>query len=338
MRSLARVAGAFVAGAFLALAGIATRAAAAEVKEVRITHQPGLIYMPVILLEQGRLIEKHAAAAGLGDVKVSWITLTSGGASVDALISGNVDFVTSGATNLLLAWDRTRGEVKGLAASGGAPMLLVTRNPAVKTLADFSEKDRIAVPTVKVSTQAVMLQFAAGRAFGEAGRGKLDPITIQLGHPDAVGAVLSSNNEVNSHFSLPPYQQMELKDPRVHVVLNSYDLVGGPMTNAVVFGRRKFVTENPKTTQAILAALEEADRLINDDPRKAAELYLGLTREKLTVDELADIMKQPGVVFSTTPHATMLQAENLAKAGVLKAPPKAWTEYFFPLVHGQPGT
>src|SRR4051794_34264489 len=256
MRRIARV-----AGAFLVLAGL-TAPAAAEVKEVRITHQPGLIYMPVILLEQGKLIEKHAAAAGLGEVKVSWITLTSGGASVDALISGNVDFVTSGATNLLLAWDRTRGEVKGLAASGGAPMLLVTRNPNVKTLADFSEKDRIAVPTVKVSTQAVLLQVAAERTFGEAGRGKLDPITIQLGHPDAVGAVLSTNNEVNSHFSLPPYQQMELRDPRVHVVLNSYDIVGGPLSNAVVFGRRKFVTENPKTTEAILAALEEADRLI----------------------------------------------------------------------------
>ena len=226
MHSLARVAGALLVGAFLALAG----PAAAEVKEVRITHQPGMIYMPVILLEQGKLIEKHAAAAGLGDVKVSWVTLTSGGASVDALISGNVDFVTSGATNLLLAWDRTRGEVKGLAGSGGAPMLLVTRNPDVKTLADFSAKDRIAVPTVKVSTQAVCCRSRPSASFGEAGRNKLDPITIQLGHPDAVGAVLSTNNEVNSHFSLPPYQQIELKDPRVHAVLNSYDLVGGPIT------------------------------------------------------------------------------------------------------------
>src|SRR5690349_21915476 len=87
-------------------------------------------------------------------------------------------------------------------------------------------------------------------------------------------------------FSLPPYQQMELKDPRVHVVLNSYDIAGGPLSNAVVFGRRKFVEENPKTTQAIVAALEEADRLIRDDPKKAAELYLAMTKEKLTPDEL----------------------------------------------------
>ena len=131
---------------------------------------------------------------------------------------------------------------------------------------------------------------------------------------------------------------MELKDPRVHVVLNSYDIAGGPLSNAVVFGRRKFVEENPKTTQAIVAALEEADRLIRDDPKKAAELYLAMTKEKLTPDELVEIMKQPGVVFSTTPYATMLQAEQIAKAGVLKTRPKDWKEFFFPFVHGQPGS
>ena len=144
-----------------------------------------------------------------------------------------------------------------LAGFTGAPMLLVTRNPAVKSLADFSSKDRIAVPTVKVSAQAVMLQIAAERQLGEAGRNKLDPITIQLGHPDAVGALLGGTSEVNSHFSLPPYQQIELKDPKIHVVLNSYDVVGGPLSNAIVFGRGKFMEQNPKTTAAVLAAARD---------------------------------------------------------------------------------
>lgn len=324
-------------GALAVVLGLAT-SVNAETGEVRFTRQPGLIYMPMVLAEQQRLVEKHVAAAGLGDVKVSWVTLTSGGASVDALISGNVDFVTSGATNLLLAWDRTRGEVKGLAASAGAPMMLVTRNPAVKTLADFSAKDRIAVPTVKVSAQAVMLQIAAERQFGEAGRNKLDAITIQLGHPDAVGALLGGTSEVNSHFSLPPYQQIELKDPKIHVVLNSYDVVGGPLSNAIVFGRGKFMDQNPKTTAAVLAAIDEANALIRDDPKRAAELYLGATKEKFEPDELVAMMKQPGVVFSTTPYGTMLQAEHLAKAGVLKNRPKEWKDFFYKAVHGQPGT
>jgi NitT/TauT family transport system substrate-binding protein len=325
--------------AALAVAALGAAAPArAEVAEVRLTHQPGMIYMPIILMEQQKLVEKRAAAAGLGDVKVNWVTLTSGGASVDALISGNIDFVTSGATNLLLAWDRTRGEIKGLAGSGGAPMLLVTRNPEVKTLADFSSKDRIAVPTVKVSTQAVLLQIAAERQLGEAGRNKLDPITIQLGHPDAVGAVLSGNNEVNSHFSLPPYQQIELKDPKVHAVLNSYDIVGGPLSNAVVFGKKSFADANPKLTKAIVDALEDADALIKNEPRKAAELYLAATGEKLSPDDLVAMMQQPGVVFSTTPYGTMLQADHMHKAGILKTRPASWRDFFLPYVHDKSGT
>ena len=104
----------------------------AETAEVRITKQPGLLYLPMILMEQGKLIEKHTAAAGLGDVKSNWITFNSGGAATDALLSGNVDFVTSGGSNMLLLWDRTKGQVKGVAACGGMPMYLLSRNPDVK--------------------------------------------------------------------------------------------------------------------------------------------------------------------------------------------------------------
>jgi NitT/TauT family transport system substrate-binding protein len=332
MKTIARAAGALI----LAL-GLTT-GARAEVGEVRITRQPGMIYMPMILMEQLKLIEKHAAERGLSNLKVSWLTFSSGGASTEALISGNVDFVTSGTTNMLLVWDRTRGEIKGLAGCGGAPMLLVTRNPDVKSLADFTDKDRIAVPTIKISTQAVLLQIAAERQLGEAARNKLDNITVQIGHPDAVAAVTSQNHEINSHFSLPPYQQIELKDPRVHVVLNSYDIAGGPLNNAIVFGRKSFVEANPKTIEAMLAALDEADKLIKDDPKKAAETYLAATKEKLSVDELVGMMGEKGVIFSITPHATMLQAEHLAKSGVLKTKPKDWKDYFFAPVHHLPGT
>jgi NitT/TauT family transport system substrate-binding protein len=265
------------------------------------------------------------------------VTFSSGGASTEALISGNVDLVTSGVSNLLLIWDRTKGEAKGVAAVGATPLLLVTRNPDVKSLKDFTDKDRIAVPTLKSSPQAVMLQIAAARQLGEDNRHKLDPLTIRVSHRDAVSAVLSDNNQVNSHFSQPPFQQMELKDPRVHVVVNSYDLVGGPYTHIVVFSRRQFVEENPTIAQAIVTALEEADRLIQEDPRKAAELYLATTKEKLTIDELLAMMKEPGVVFTTTPSGMRLMAEQMAKGGLVKTRPRDWKELFFPFVHDQPG-
>ncbi len=121
-------------------------------------------------------------------------------------------------------------------------------------------------------------------------------------------------------------------------MLNSYDVVGGPLSNAIVFGRGKFMDQNPKTTAAVLAAIDEANALIRDDPNKAAEIYLAATKEKFTPDELVAMMKQPGVVFSATPYGTMLQADHLAKAGVLKTRPKAWTDFFAKAVHDRPGT
>src|SRR3954469_10887281 len=190
---------AYAAGALLLSFGLAAPAVA-EVEKVLITYQPGLTYMPLILAGKNKLIQKHAAAAGLANLTVDWVLLASGGATVEALVTNNVDVATSGATNLLAAWDRTQGEVKGLAASGGAPMLLVTRNPNVKTLADFSDKDRIAVPTLKTSPQSVLLQIAAARQLGEDNRHKLDPLTTRVSHPDAVDAVLNESDQVNSHF------------------------------------------------------------------------------------------------------------------------------------------
>ena len=309
----------------------------AEPSEVRITKQPGLLYLPMILMEAGKLVEKHAAAAGLGDIKTNWITFNSGGAATDALLSGNVDFVTSGASNMLLLWDRTKGQVKGVAACGGMPMFLLTRNPNIKTLADFTDKDRIAVPTIKVSSQATILQMAAEQQFGRGQSGKLDSITLQLGHPDATLSLLSPKSEVNSHFSLPPYQNIALKDPAVHKVLSSLDVFGGPVNNAIVFATAKFHDANPKTIGVIMAALGEAMQMIKTDPKKAVDIYLSQVREKVSADELVAILGEPGVVFDVAPVGMQKFATFMASAGTIKTSPASWKDFFFAEAHGLNG-
>jgi NitT/TauT family transport system substrate-binding protein len=326
-----RLAGAALAFALAAPAG-------AEVAEFRITKQPSIIYLPLVVMEQNRLVEKHARAAGLGEIKVQWITFNSGGASTDALLSGSVDLVTSGVSNLLLLWERTRGEVKGITSVGGLPMLLVTRDPNVKTLKDFTDKDKIAVPTIKVSSQAMVLKMALEKMYGESSRDTLDAVTVQLGHPDAMLAVVGGTSEVNSHFSAPPYQYTELKTPGVHLVLDSSDVFGGPASNAVVFGTRKFYDANPKTIAAFMAALEEANELIARDPAAAAKIYLDATKEKYGIDEVVAMIKAPNVVYSTTPNATMVFANFMVKTGLIKTRPASWKEFFFPVVHNLPGT
>src|ERR1700682_1589775 len=133
----------------LSLAGPAiVRPALGEVNEVRLTRQPGLLYLPLMIMEHEKFIEKQAKARGNPALKVSWFVFNSGGAAVDALLSNNVDFVTSGATNLLIAWAKSNGAVKGASGAGALPMMLLTRNPNVKPIKDFTSADKIAVPTV----------------------------------------------------------------------------------------------------------------------------------------------------------------------------------------------
>jgi NitT/TauT family transport system substrate-binding protein len=253
------------------------------------------------------------------------------------LLAGNLDFVTSGVSNMLLLWSRTGEQVKAVAAVGAVPLLLVTRNPNVKTIADFTEKDKIAVPTVKVSMQSTILGIAAEKVYGEAGRGRFDPFTVAMSHPDATVALLSGAGEVNSHFSVPPYQNLALKSPGVRMVLNSTDVMGGPATITLIFGTVKFRDANPKTIAAILAALKEASEFIARDKRGAAELYLKATREKITVDELAAMLESPGYIFTQAPNGTLKYAEQMFKTGVIKTRLANWKDAFFPEAHFLPG-
>src|SRR4029434_6943133 len=92
--------------------------------------------------------------------------------------------------------------------------LLVSRNPAVKTIRDFSDKDRIGLPAVKVSVQAVILQMAAEQAFGAGQQNKLDALTVTLSHPDAMQALMSGQSEVNAHFGSPPVPDQQVAQAR----------------------------------------------------------------------------------------------------------------------------
>jgi NitT/TauT family transport system substrate-binding protein len=114
--------------------------AKAEVAELKITKQPGLLFTPTLLMEHHKLVEKHAKAAGLDNLKAEWVTLLSGGAANDALLSGNVHMVTSGVSNMLLLWGKTNGQVKAIQAISGLPFKLVTRNPDIKTIEDLKPR------------------------------------------------------------------------------------------------------------------------------------------------------------------------------------------------------
>jgi NitT/TauT family transport system substrate-binding protein len=312
--------------------------AQAEVSEIRITKQPGLVYLPLTIMEANHLLEKHARLRGLGDIKVTWIVFTSGATAVDALLSGNVDLVTSGGTNMLVAWSASNGRVKGVAGAGAIPMLLVTSNPNVKTIRDFTAADKIALPSLKVSVQATILRMEVARLFGDSQVAKLDPLTVAMGHPDAYIALKSGKGSVDSHFSLPPYWEQELKIPGVHSVLSSLDVAGGPVSNGVVFGTTEFHDANPKLMQAFLAAQAEAIDLIHKNPKAAAQIYLADSKEPWSVAEITAMLTDVNFVYALAPKQSMKLHDSMYKSGVIKKPATSWKDYFFPEVHNLSGS
>lgn len=327
----------------LALAAVAAvittaRPARAEQAEIRVAKQYGLGYLPLVVLEEQKLVERRAAAAGLGDVKVTWVTLSGGPAASDALLSKSVDFIATGVAPLVLLWARTGGAVKGVAALDAVPIVVNTTNPAVRSIRDFGEKDRIAVPAVKVSIQAVVLQMAAAKAFGDAAWGRLDPLTVALKHPDAAVALLSGSGAVTAHAASPPYVAQELARPGIRTVLNSFELLGGPHTFNVLSSTQAFADGNPRTFAVFYSALVEAIEWIRANRRAAAELYVKASRTKEPVESILAQLEDPAISYGTTPQRIGVFAAFLARTGTITAPPASWKDLFFPTVHAQPGS
>ena len=306
-------------------------AALAEMGEIHVSRQYGISYLPLMIMEDQNLIEKHAKAAGV-DVKVDWSKFASGAVMNDAMLSGNLQFASGGVAPFTTLWAKTRGniDVKGVAAINSMPLYLVTNNPNVKTIKDFTDKDKIALPAVKVSIQAVTLQMAAEKAFGPGQQNKLDHLTVSMSHPDGETALLSGRSEVTAHLSSPPFQYQELEHQGMHRVLNSYDVLGGPATFNVIWTTSKFHDENPKIYAAFVAALDEATAEIGKDKRKAAETYLRISKDKSTVEDILKMLNDPEVRFTTTPNNTMKYVDFMHKVGSIKVKPDSWKEMYFP--------
>lgn len=298
----------------------------------------GVGFLPLMVMEQQALVEKHARAAGAPDLRVQWIQLGGPAVLNDALLSGAVDFIAAGPPAFLTLWDRTRDSlaVKGAAAITSLPMYLNTRADHLKTLDDVRDGDKIAVTGVKVSIPSIIMQMYARQKYGADQATRFDRYTVTMTHPDGVIALLTGGAGIAAHFTSPPFHQREAADPRVRTILRSDDVLGGSTTFTMLSTTTKFREEHAAAYKAVLAALEEANGLIAADIPAAARL---LAQEGgFTPDEMAAVLKDPAIKFTTTPENVLKYAEFMQSIGTLRAKPAAWTELFFPEIHSKPGS
>jgi NitT/TauT family transport system substrate-binding protein len=304
----------------------------AEASAVRVAKQFGLAYTQYMVMEDQKLIEKHAKAAGL-DITTEWATFRSSDVMNDALISGSVDFVSLGIPGIVTIWSKTKGtpnEVKAASGLNVSPLIMLVRDPAIKSLKDFTDNHRIAVPAVKVSMQAIILQMAAAKELGEAKFNALDHLTVSMAHPDATAAMLGGKSEISANFSSSPFQYRQMKDPNIKKLFTSTDLFDEPLSFNVIATTAKFRTQNPKLYAAFLAALKEATDFINADKRRAAETYLKLSGDKTPIADIMEVLADPAIQYNTKVGGIGAFVSFMAKTGTLKNPPADWREMFFP--------
>jgi NitT/TauT family transport system substrate-binding protein len=225
-----------------------------------------------------------------------------------------------------------------VAALNSMPLYLVTTNPAVKSVKDFGDKDRIALPTVKTSIQAITLQIAAGKAFGPGQEHTLDRLTVSMGHPDAMAAMLGGHSDVDAHFGSAPFQDQELADSRVHKVLDSYEVLGGPHTFNLVWASSKFADSNPKVMRAFVDALEDAIALIKSDPGKAADIWIQAEGSKVTKADAQKIIRDPQNEWTTTPKKVLVYLDFMNRSGLVAAKTSDWHDLFFPVLQASSGS
>jgi NitT/TauT family transport system substrate-binding protein len=324
-----------VACAVMALDG---RSALSEVSEVRIGVQFGLIYLPVTIADTQGFFAQEAKKAGLGEFKVNIRRFSGTPAINDALFSGSVDLGALGAPGLLIAWDKTRGNLAGLSALGSNAFVLETNRPDLKLFTDLTEQDRIAVPAT-TSPQAIMMRMAAEKFYGPGQYARVDPLLVSMPHPEATIALLAGRAVITAYVATPPFIAALRKSEKIHAVLTSKVILDGEEATGVILGGFKpFIDGNPTTAKVIIAALEDAMDFIAKNPDKAADVYLASEAARMSKDDVMGMLTDGSVAYSVAPTGIMQFARFMAKTGQIKTEPKSWQEVFFPSLGSRHGS
>ena len=304
----------------------------AEAGALRLVRPVDLLTLPLLVMEHERLIERTAEAMGLGEIAVLW---RSPGTAVPIaeLAAGRADFATADLVPFLVAaaaGGSGSAAVRALGAVAQHPYVLVTRNPSVRTIRDFGAGDRIAVPALKVSGPAVMLEMAAAQEWGIEKHDRLSTLAVALPDDEAAAALVGAKGGVTAHFSRMPHVDRELADPAIGRVMDSFD-IAGPHTGGLLAGTVRFRDANPELCKAVLSALQQAGEFIQKNPGAAAEIFAAMaTEQDLPPEDLSDMIGDPDLVYGAAPAGLMRIADFMHRVGGLRHRPAAWQELFLP--------
>jgi NitT/TauT family transport system substrate-binding protein len=306
--------------------------------QLRIGMGYGLAFLPLYICEDLKLIEKHGKDAHI-DVKASYPRFVGAADVREALDGGNIDVAPFGTVPLLVAWDKTRQTDREILAISGIttlPLTLLTKQSNIKSFDDLKSSDRIAVPALS-SPQTYLLEMKMEKLFTRYDRVK-DQLEV-LSHADAMEALSGGTGQIAAYFSSPPYTQLALRDADVHAILSSSDVMNGKFSFLMLGAPKSYIDAQPQISGVVEKAVEEAARIIRDDPRRAAQIYL--THEPssaISGAAMETVIRAIKDEFGSAIYGVQTTADFLGRHGELKTVPHSWKDVVAPALLNSPGS
>jgi NitT/TauT family transport system substrate-binding protein len=325
---------ALVLGVAAVAAAVPASARTPAPQQLRIGMGNGLAFLPVYIAAEQKLFEKHARAAGL-NLKPVFQRLQSSSAMQQALLSGQVDVAPFGVSALLRLREQ-RPDVVVVSGLSTLPMLLVANRADVKTLADFSPADRIAMPLL-AGPQMYVLRMRSEQSFGAGQAERLRGQVVALPHAEAIAALEDRKSGVAGYFASPPFAQIALQRPGIHKVLSSAEVLEGRASFLLLAATRTLA--DGKLPQVLIKAIDEAAAIIARDPHRAALTFLTFEPSRsLDPKTLDAVLRELKDDFGAQVHGIEAYARFMARQGTLKDPPKSWKDIVAQPVARLPGS
>jgi NitT/TauT family transport system substrate-binding protein len=301
----------------------------------------GLAFLPTYICEDLKLVEKYGKEQHLA-LRTSYERLLSADAVQDAIASRAIDMGPFGVAPLLAAWEKgketkdARRQIFVVSGMTTMPFALLSNQPRVRTIADLRPSDRIAMPTL-TAPQMYFLEMQSEKVLGQYDR--LRDRVIVLSHADAVAALFGGEGSADAYFSSPPYTQIALKDSKVHRILDSEAVIGGKVSFLIIGATKSYIEAHPKVPGIIDKAMDEAARIVRDDPRRAAQIYLEHEPSRaLDATDVEAVLRENKDQFGSAIEGTQAFADFMGRHGELKAPPQSWKEIVAPSLLNSPST
>ncbi|WZL71640.1 ABC transporter substrate-binding protein [Clostridiaceae bacterium 35-E11] len=278
---------------------------------IAIAEQYGLAYAPLQIMKELKILEKNSP-----EIEIIWKKLGNTAAIREAMLAHEVDVGFMAIPPFLIGWDKG---MKWKIASGlsVSPVGLVTYKEDIKSIKDFTEKDRIALPQPG-SVQHILLSMACEEEFGDASQ--LDNLLVTLAHPDGMTALLAQK-DITAHFTTPPYLFKELDSKEMHQVLDGKEIMGKDFTFIVGVSTETFHDRNTSVYNAFIASLEEAILFMQNNPKKSAALLSKVYH--MPEEELLRYLTWDGVQYDPTVKGIDEFATFMLKHGYLSQKPQS---------------